>query len=190
MCPLTSLVNDITPTVQASEDKTNFFFSESGLVGSGDDIPATVTSGDEFGDYDDNGIPYFAEINFLEIEPSRRRRQANSRRETFPDATLDFVRPRNGSAAYFFQPDYLLASTAFIPNWPAASGLTENEATDACAERLFGSNVALNCAEFLGSSLGTAFEFCKADLQVSAEIELRIMRFLELDVLFEDHEDH
>lgn len=147
-------------------DKTAFFFSQSSFPGGGEDTPRTVTSDDEYDDYND--IPDIAEVDpFGDIQPSRRKRQVDSRSQIAPDPAADFARPRNASAVYFFQPDYLLASTAFIPKWPTASGLSESEATDVCAEMLFGSDVALNCADYLGSLLGTAFEFCKADLQVS-----------------------
>ena len=167
VCPLTSLVDDIIPTVVAATDLTGFYFSQSSFPGSVDDVPKTVVSFDESNLGNVEELP---EIEFGDIEPSRRRRQAETMSELAPDPNLDFAQPRNASATYFFPPDYFLASQAFIPRWPTASGLTESEATDVCAERLFDSDIALNCSNYLGSYLGTAFEFCKADLQVSIRI--------------------
>ncbi|KAL8587757.1 hypothetical protein ACOMHN_020975 [Nucella lapillus] len=167
ICPLTSLVDDITPSVLESTDQTGFYFSHSRYLGDVDETPKTVTPGDEYGDVNNYDVPEFEEINLPSVElPGRRKRQASVRGDAVPDPTVDFAPQKNGSATYFFQPDYMLASAVFIPKWPASSGLNESEATDVCAEKLFGSNVALKCAEHLGSLLGTAFEFCKADLQV------------------------
>ena len=148
-------------------DRTAFFFSQSSFPGGEEDTPRTVTTDDNNG----INVPAFAEVDpFADIQPSRRKRQVIARAGSVPESGADFARARNASAVYFFQPDYLLASTAFIPRWPTASGVSESEATDVCADTLFGSDVALNCAEYLGSSLGTAFEFCKADLQVGAVV--------------------
>ncbi|KAK7507217.1 hypothetical protein BaRGS_00001152, partial [Batillaria attramentaria] len=169
VCPLTSLVGDIIPSVVPSEDRTNSFFAGSTFPGGGadDDIPRTVTSDDELNGFEDYNYP---EVEFSVVPPVRRRRQAGTPPGTVPDPAKDFKRQANSSAAYFFQPDYLLATTGFIPKWPAASGLSEDEATDVCAEMLFGSDIALNCAEYLRSALGTAFEFCKTDLQVKGNL--------------------
>jgi hypothetical protein len=114
---------------------------------------------------------------FAIVEPERRRAGLRGKRlagargdQRIPlkhsPAHVDFVTPRNQSSPYLFKPDFLLASQAFIPKWPTVSGMDESEATDICARKLFGSAVALTCSEYLGNLLATAFDFCKADLQV------------------------